>query len=227
MPRKHQFGVLLSIVVLGLFSNVLADLSVGVKPGDWIVYDVNYTGYPTQGHDIVWAQMEILSVSGHSIVVSMTSKFSDNATDISKATLNLDTGDLIDNFIIPANLTTGLTFLDKNLGNMTIERTEQRTYAGATRTVCITSTSTNTYVWDQASGVSVEGISRTEEYSIHSIVSETNLWQPNSSGLNPASVLMITGLVVIVIMLFAAIIVHSQRKRNLQKKVTSAFIVKP
>jgi len=218
MLRKQQFGVLLSILVLGLFSNVLADLSVGVKPGDRIVYDVNYTGSPTQGHDIVRAQMEILSISGHSIVVSMTSKFSDNTTDVSQATLNFDTGDLIDNFIIPANLTAGQTFLDKNLGNITIDRTEQRTYAGATRTVCITSTSTNTYVWDQATGVSVEGISQTQEYSIHSIVSETNLWEPRSNGVNPASVLMLTGLFVIVIMIFAAIIVYFQRKRNCKKQ---------
>jgi hypothetical protein len=218
MLRKQQFGILLSLLVLGLFSNVHADLSVGVKPGDWIVYDVNYTGSPTQDHDIVLARMEILSVSGHSIVVSMTSKFSDNTTDVSKATLNLDTGDLIDNFIIPANLTAGQTFIDKNLGNITIERTEQRTYAGATRTVCITSTSTNTYVWDQATGVSVEGITQTEEYSIHSIVSDTNLWQPSSSGLNPASVIIFAGLVVIIIMIFTAIIVHFRRKRTCRKQ---------
>lgn len=218
MPRKLQFGVLLAIVVLGLFSNVLADLSVGVKPGDWIIYDVNYTGSPTQGHDIVWAKMEILSVSEHLIVVSMTSKFSDNSTDISTATMNLDTGDLIDNFIIPANLTTGETFLSKNLGNVTIDQNEQRTYAGATRTVSITSTSTNTYVWDQATGVSLEGIAQTEEYSIHSIVSETNLWQPSSNGLNSASVFMLTGLVVIVIIIFTAIILHFQRKRSCKKQ---------
>jgi hypothetical protein len=218
MLRKQQFGILLSILVFGLFSNVLADLSIGVKHRDRIVYDVNYTGSPTQGHDIVQAQMEILSISGHSIVVSMTSKFSDNTTDVSQATLNFDTGDLIDNFIIPANLTAGQTFLDKNLGNIAIERNEQRTYAGATRTVCITSTSTNTYVWDQATGVSVEGISQTPEYSIHSIVSETNLWQPSSNGLNPASVVMLTGLFVIVIMIFAAITVHFQRKRTCKKQ---------
>ena len=218
MLRKQQFGVLFIIIFLGLFSNVQADLSVGVKPGDWIIYDVNYTGSPTQGHDIIWAKMEILSVSGHLIVVSMTSKFSDYTTDISTATMNLDTGDLIDNFIVPANLTTGETFLSKNLGNVTIDQNEQRTYAGATRTVCITSTSTNTYVWDQATGVSLEGISQTEEYSIHSIVSETNLWQPSPNGLNPAPVLMLTGLVVIVTMIIAVIIVHFQRRRTFRKQ---------
>ena len=167
---------------------------------------------------IVWAKMEIMSVSGHSIVVSMTSKFSGNTTDVSKATLNLDTGDLIDNFIIPADLTAGQTFFDKNFGNITIERTEQRTYGGATRTVCITSTSTNTYVWDQDTGVSVEGISQTEEYSIHFIVSETNLWQPRSSELNLASAFMLTGLVVVAIMIFTAIIVHFQSKRTCRKQ---------
>ena len=217
MQQRQQFAVLLSILIIGMFPNTLADLSVGVQPGDWIVYDVNYTGSPTQGHDIVQAQMEILSLSGNSIIVSMTSKFSDNTTNVSQATLNLDTGDLIDNFIIPANLTTGQTFFDKNFGNITIERTEQRTYAGATRTVCITSTSTNTYVWDQATGVSVEGFSQTEEYSIHSIVSETNLWNPSPNGLNQASVFMIAALALIVIMILVAVIVYFRRKRTCKK----------
>ncbi|MGE5187639.1 MAG: hypothetical protein ACM3JE_01285 [Betaproteobacteria bacterium] len=217
MQQKQKFAVLLSILIIGTFPNTLANLSVGVQPGDWIVYEVNYTGSPTQGHDIVQAQMEILSVSGHSIVVSMTSKFSDNTTNVSEATLNLDTGDLIDNFIIPANLTTGQTFFDKNFGNITIERIEQRTYAGATRTVCITSTSTNTYIWDQITGVNVEGISHTEEYSIHSIVSETNLWSPSSSELNPASMFMLVGLILIIVMIITAIVVHLWRKRTYKK----------
>lgn len=217
MLKKLQFGILLSILVLGLFPNVLPDLSVGVKPGDWIVYDVSYSGSPTQGHDIVSARMEILSVSGHSIEVLMTSKFSDDTTDDSKATLNLETGDLIDNFIIPSNLTAGEVFFDKNQGNVTIDRVEQKTYAGTIRAVCITSTTTNTYIWDQSSGVSVEGISQTEEYSIHSIVSKTNLWSPSSSELNPASMFMLVGLILIIVMIFTAIVVHLWRKRTYKK----------
>lgn len=226
MPRKQQFGILILILVFSLLFNVSADLSVGVKPGDWVAYDVNYTGSPTQGHDIVWARMEILSVSEHLIAVSMTSKFSDNTTDVSEATLNLDTGDLIDNFIIPANLTAGNSFLSKNLGNVTIGQNEQRSYAGATRSVCITSTSSSTYIWDQATGVSVEGLTQTEEYTIHSIISETNLWQPSSKGLNPESMFVLIGLVVIVIVILAAIIVHFKLK-NTQKSTDNCIYCKP
>ena len=134
-----------------------AELSIGVKSGDWIEYNVTSTGAPMQGHDVEWARMEILSVENPNINVSITSRFTDGSNDTTKHTLNLETGHLIDDFIIPANLNVGDTFVDENLGNVTISQTEVHTYAGAERTVVSATVGNNTYVWDQATGVSVEG----------------------------------------------------------------------
>ena len=123
-------------------------MSVGVKKGEWIEYFVSYTGSPSQGHDINWARMEVTDVQGTNITVSITTRFQNETTEVFNSTLNLKTGQLIDDFIIPANLNAGDTFLDQNLGNVTISKAEQHTYAGATRTVLYASTSQNTYVWD-------------------------------------------------------------------------------
>jgi hypothetical protein len=179
MVRKHFFVI--SVVCILVFCSVnvaFADLSVGVKEGDWIEYTVDYTGSPVAGHDVVWARMEVLEVQGPSITVRITSRFSDGATEQLNTTLNLETGHLIDNFIIPANLHEGDTFFDENLGNVTIAEALQRTYAGAIRTVLSASISDNTYFWDQATGVSVEGNTETSDYKMHTIVENTNMWRP-------------------------------------------------
>jgi hypothetical protein len=176
MFRKLVCIVIVLFVVASLASTASADLSVGVKKGDWIEYSVTYTGTPSQGHDINWARMEITDVNGTSISVSIKSRYPNGSTEVFNSTLNLATGQLIDDFIIPADLNAGSTFLDQNLGNVTISRSSQQTYADAKRTVLYASTSQNTYVWDQATGVSVEGTSQQPEYSMHTIVLDTNMW---------------------------------------------------
>ena len=149
--------ITISIILLsGLISSVLADLSVGVKKGDWIEYSVTYTGSPGQGHDINWARMEITEVKDTNISVSITSRYPNGSTEIFNSTLNLQTGKLIDDFIIPSNLNSGDSFLDQNIGNITISDVGEHVYAGATRTVLYASTNQNSYVWDQVTGVSVE-----------------------------------------------------------------------
>jgi hypothetical protein len=200
MLKRFAIVAIILVLATGLISTASADLAVGVRAGDWIEYNVTYTGNPAQGHNIVWARMEIVSVSGTAISVKMTSRFEDNSTTITNSTLNLQTGDLIDDFIIPANLTVGQTFVDKNLGNITIQTVEENTYAGATRTVVSASTATNTYVWDQQTGVSVEGNAHEPTYSLHTIVADTNMWnpaQPTTDALTPV-VLAITITIIVV-----------------------------
>ena len=122
--------------------------------------------------------MEILDVQGDNITVEITSRYSNGTTENVTSTLNLAIGHMIDVFIVPANLKSGDKFYDENYGNMTIAKAEKHEYAGAIRTVVYPAASGNTYVWDQATGVSVEGNSQTSEYSMQTIVAATNMWQP-------------------------------------------------
>jgi hypothetical protein len=117
--RPNTMGIKLSIVTiafilfLSVISPVFADLSVGVKKGDWIEYTVTYTGNPSQGHDINFARMEVTNVQGTAISVVINSRYSNGSTEIFNSTLDLKTGRLIDDFIIPSNLKVGNTFPDK------------------------------------------------------------------------------------------------------------------
>ncbi|MCW3984121.1 MAG: hypothetical protein NWE96_09020 [Candidatus Bathyarchaeota archaeon] len=200
--KRFFTAALFLLLCLSLAATANSAISVGVKSGDWIEYAVSSTGSPMQGHDVTWARMEILNVDGTNISVTITSRFSDTSTDTTQYILNLQTGHLIDDFIIPANLNVGDTFLDENLGNVTITQKEQREYAGAQRTVVSASVGNNTYVWDQATGVSVEGDSKGSDWTIHTIVSATNMWQPT-----PQMDWTSIGLTIVVVLLIALVLV--------------------
>ena len=108
------------------------------------------------------------------------------------ATLDLQTGHLIDDFIIPANHNVGDTFLDENYGKFTITDARTRLCAGAVRTGLSASAGNNTYVWDQATGVSIEGTAETHEYSIHTIAQTTSIWK-STRGLDLAQYCWLRG----------------------------------
>ncbi len=218
MPNKIAPIALVLILLVGFACLASADLAVGVKKGDWIEYNVTYTGSPTQGHDVTWARMEILDVEGTDISISITSMFQDNSTAITNSTLNLQTGHLIDDFIIPANLDVGSTFLDENYGNMTISSKQTADYAGAPRTVVSASAANNTYVWDQATGVSVEGTSQTEEYNIHTTASATNMWEAAPQGLPWTSLLLAAAAILIAVIAVIALAMRYRRKTSFAKR---------
>ncbi len=202
------FGFLFSLPISS------ADIAVGVKAGDWIEYNVSYTGAPDQGHNVVWARMEIVKVSGPIIDINITSELDDNSTIVSNSTLNLQTGDLIDDFIIPANLTLGQTFIDKNLGKVTIENVQNHVYAGAARTVVSTSTATNTYIWDQASGVSLEGNAIQPNYTMHTIVGATNIWQSATPAITGAINILFVAIPIILATTILVVALVITRKKH-------------
>jgi hypothetical protein len=207
MDRKFGLTITLLIVFVGI-GIVLAEISVGVKKGDWIEYQVTFTGTPPLGHDITWARMEIVDVQGKAINLDITTQFSNGALLNETITLNLETGQLGDEFIIPANLNKGDAFLDKYHGNITISAIGERTYAGATRTVLSAATAESTYYWDKATGVLVEGISEFPDYTIHSIADKTNMWQPQILGLEPTvfyALLILAATAIVAVIAFFAV----------------------
>jgi len=184
MDRKLGLTIALFIVLIGTGS-VLAEIAVGVTEGDWIEYQITYTGTPPPDHEVTWARMEAVIVHGKVIALNITTRFANGQLLNETITLNLETGQLGDDFIIPANLNSGDTFFDKNVGNITISAVEERTYAGATRTVVHAATSETSYYWDKATGVLVEGSSHLADFTMDTMVDKTNMWQPQILGLDP------------------------------------------
>jgi len=210
--RKKFILAAASLLFLVTAGVVLGAVSVGVKTGDWIEYNVTVTGTPAEQHDVTWARMEVDTVQGTQIGLNITVKFSDGTLEPQTATLNLETGQLGDDFIIPANLNVGDVFFDKNVGNITISGVEEKTYAGVTRSVVTAATSETTYYWDQTTGVLVEGVSQYPEYTMHSVVDQTNLWQPQMLGLDPTVFYaVVIGAVALIAIVLAVFIVRRKK----------------
>lgn len=203
MNRKLWLTIAL-LMVLTCTGSVSAEVSLGVKKGDWAEYQVNYTGTPPQGHDVTWARMEVKEIQGKSVYAEITVEFSDGTKETMTTTLDLETGQLGDDFIVPADLNSGDTFFDKNSGNITISNVEAKTYAGATRTVTHATTSETSYYWDKATGLLVEGNSSLPWYTMNTMLTKTNIWQPQLFGLDPLVfyALVIAAVMLIVVLTF-------------------------
>ncbi|MFA7397568.1 MAG: hypothetical protein GX799_06645 [Crenarchaeota archaeon] len=213
MRKKTVYlAFFLFLVVTSNSTATATSLSIGVQSGQYIEYNVTYTGTPIYEHNVVWARMDILSVQHPNVTVSITSEFDDGLIQKNNYTLNLETGHLIDNFIIPSNLTVGDNFIDENLGNITITSQNKQSYAGAERVILSSTIGNNTYVWDQKTGISVEGKSRTNEYEIHTVVSVTNMWQTTSVQIFDFTLLVIVIIGLLFIGLIIATLTRNRKK---------------
>lgn len=197
--------ICLSVLVSILFpAIVFAEISVGVKEGDWIEYQVTYSGTVPEEHDVTWGKFEIIGVQAKKIDIKIVVKYSDGAQETVTSTLDLETGQLGDAFIIPANLDSGDTFLEKNEGHITINGIERRICVGAKRSVVYANTSQTMFYWDRLTGVLVEATSSTTDYTLITKAYKTNMWQPQIFGLDPTIfyVLIILAMAIIATVVF-------------------------
>src|SRR3989337_1637956 len=125
---KKTVLLIVSVSLLTVLGSVSADVFVGVRKGDWIEYNVTYTGTPPEGHEVSWARMEVSGVQGTAISLIITTTAPNETSYNEIITLDLNEGVLGDDFVIPANLGEGDKFFDKSVGNITIESVEARTY---------------------------------------------------------------------------------------------------
>jgi len=215
MNAKYLLIFALSFILISLVpAVVLSDVSVGVKVGDYVEYNVTHTGNIDQLHDLSYFRMEVVSVQGKEITISISMRFSNGTTLPLTENINLDTGQMADELIIPANLNAGEAFLDKNqdLGNLTISGVEQKTFAGATRTVLTASGSLTSYFWDKSTGVRVESISTEPNYTLTSTMDKTNMWQPQLFGLEPTVFYAIIIVIIVIVVASIAIFVTHRKK---------------
>jgi len=204
--------VLLTIFITVIPAVAYAAISIGVKKGDWIEYQVTVAGTVPQDHNITWARMDVTDVQGTAITLNITTIFSNETLLPEKITLNLETGVLGDDFIIPANLNYRDTFFDMNQGNITIRDTGEKTVAGVDRTVVSGTTTETTYFWDKATGFLVEATTIFSGYTMTTKVERTNMWTPLLFGLDPAFFFILIAIAIVAVLAATAILVMSRRK---------------
>ena len=212
MPPQNRVILLATVLLLLSVGNgVLAEVSVGVKKGDWIEYQVTTTGIPQEGHDVTWARMEILDVEGTDISVNVTTKARNGTYESGVMNLNPAKGQVGVWFIIPANLNVGQAFFDASIDrNVTIEGSKQMTIAGATRTITHSTTPERVKSWDKVTGVFVESIDVLPNYTLNAIADKTNLWSGQILGLD--SPIFYTAALGAAVVLAAVILVVAGKK---------------
>jgi hypothetical protein len=211
---KTRISAITLLMVLISTNTLLNQVSVGAKKGDWIEYHVTIMGTAPQDHNITWGRMEITTIQGNNINLAIATKFSNGTLLNETITLDLETGALGDDFIIPANLNTDDAFFDSHQGYITITGTEEKTYAGASRTIVTGATPQTTYYWDKTTGVLVEATTAFTYYSMHTIVDKTNMWQPEIRGLYPIVFYALTVVAVIAIAIIIVAIFRHRKNNN-------------
>ena len=187
MTRKIALYLICLAVLVGmLFSaTVSAEIVVGVEQGDWIEYKVTATGNVPEEHNVTWDKIEIISVEEKKIGIEITSRYSDGREETANSTLNLETGQIGDAFIIPANLDNNDTFLEQNEDSITISGVEKKTYVGANRKVVYANTSQTMFYWDRSTGFLVEATSSYPDFTLTTKAEKTNMWQTQIFRIDP------------------------------------------
>jgi hypothetical protein len=201
-------AVLVSIAFLAVAS---AEITVGVKPGDWIEYNVTFTGDVPVQHDVTWCRIEVMAVEGKNVYVDITSRYADGSNETVSSTVKLETGQIGEAFIIPANSDKGDTFLSYE-GTIAISGVEETSYAGATRSVVYANTSETTFYWDRSTGFLVEAISSSSEFTMFTKAEETNMWQPQIFGLDQTVFIALIVLAVAIVLVSVIFLIRKMKK---------------
>ena len=193
---------------------VWGEVSLGVKKGDWIEYQVSTTGTPEDGHDVIWVRMEILDIAGGDISVNVITKDPNGTFNSGVMVLNPSRGEVGVWFIIPANLDLGDEFYDAEEDEyVDIEVSEQRSVAGASRTITQKSIPERIKSWDKSTGVFVGSIDTLENYTLTAHAYRTNMWNSQIFGVD-SNFFYLATMVFIVTILVVMLGVYYKKKKK-------------
>jgi hypothetical protein len=219
------FKVFILLIMIASFSITILpafaynEPTVGVKKGDWIEYNITISGPQLdEARNLTSFRNEILEVNGSSFEANMTS-ISVNGTVLSSLwNFNLTGGEVCGWMIIPANLNEGDKFFDAaKAANVTIEGHEQKMVAGESRTVTHATDPGKLYKeWDKATGVYVNSIEHTKNYTVITNATATNLWSAQINVSNQADSYLI--LTVILLAVITLILIFMFAKSGRTKK---------
>jgi len=224
MSRKFALLLIYLTVLVGIFvpATVSAEILVGVKAGDRMEYDVDYYAAetpPPSSPYLIWRQIEVQSVQGTTVTFDLTWEWSDGSQGTDTMTEDIETG-VSEAMIIPANLSHGEAFYHEAYGFITIGGVEEKTYAGATRTIVKATVDGILFRWDKTTGVLVELqlYSESWEAYVHIEIVRTNTWQREFFPPIDPTPFYVVIIVVVVIVVAVAFFDTSRKKKRIGRR---------
>ncbi len=205
-------AITILLVTTSLFSEAFADISVGVKKGDWIKYQVKETGNVTADYNITWARIDVADVEGAKINIDVQTGYANGTLYPEKVPLNLATGAIGDGFFVSTNLNLGDQFYSEYQGNMTITSIWQMEVGEASRTVISSTSNQTTYYWDRQTGILVGATTSFPSFTLFTMTSGTNLWQPQILGLDSTAFYEVIIIIIVFLVLVFAVLIWQKRK---------------
>lgn len=203
------------VLILGILSEsyVLAQITVGVKAGNWIEYNISYSGSPPDFYP-AWIRIDVTNVQGTKITADLSGEQLDGTSVTNSGTYDLETG-VLDLLLIPAGLDVGNRFYHKDFGNITIMMTEENIYANAERTVIFSTVQNASMGWDKETGILLQADQTTDDFTQQFVIEKTNLWQSESFGIDSSIFyVLIIGIVAVFVVLVIFIFKRRQGSKS-------------
>ena len=209
----------------------LGELSVGVKEGDWIEYNisVNGTGSAPPTHDVRWMRITVLSVQDTTFAINLTARYANGTIGSAIWKFNFSEGNVGGWIIIPADLGVGDTFYDSSIHNhkpvnVTIQSETQKTVLGASRILTYGNDSFRHKEWDKVTGVFVgssetyRNVTNKDGWYIDNLTVTvdavaTNLWSPDAPAEGESMFYPLVIAVVLTAAVLSSVIVVARRRQ--------------
>ena len=206
--NKKSLSFFIPLLISVLIVSVFAQVSVGLSEGDWVEYDVSYTGSPPDYYPAS-TRIEVESIQGTTFTISMRTERLNGTQSTQSYTFNLETG-APELMIIPSNLDVGDEVSHEDVGSFLIEEISEYDYKGETRELVYAYVSEVDLSWDRATGVLIEAEQQEDSWTQTFLAANTNLVQSQSSGLDST---LLYGIIIAVVVILVIVIVIILKKK--------------
>lgn len=205
---KKKFWLLIAVCCVYVFGfSVFAQVSVGLKQGDWVEYDVTYTGSPPESYPEK-VRIDVQTIEGTSITVEVKRDLLNGTQDARTVTFDLESG-AFDLIIIPANLGAGDEVYHEDLGNFTLEGVADYKFEGVTRERVYANVVQTEFSWDRSTGILIEAYQTTDTFTETLLAVNTNIVLTQTSEMD--SMLLYAIMVAVIIIVVVALFVFKRK----------------
>ena len=210
--NKKTHSLFIVLLFSFLIVSVFAQVSVGLKEGDWVEYTAIYTGDAPETYANS-ARIEVQAVQGTLITVEIITKLQNGIESSITDTFDLEIG-APDLLVIPANLSAGAEIHHEHYGTFTLEGVEDYSLKGETRELVYANVMQTEFSWDRVTGIMIESVETKETLTQTFRAVDTNMFQTHALDIEPT---VLYGIIIAIVIILVVVIILVSRRKNRSK----------